>query len=140
MNIIVLLLIVLLAPQALRAYSLRSAALRRWRRTPPQPLTKDTLAELAWWQTWNITLLVVFLLFFIAALIVSWFRLLPLTGIQLIIAVYIAFGLGGLLHHFSRRCPRCGMNIGVQSSLLLPERCERCNVVFRPGVSSSHQT
>lgn len=131
MHIIVLLLIILLAPQALRAYSLRSAALRRWRNASVQPLPADVLAELAWWQTWNITLFVVFLLCFVAALLVSWFHLLPLTGIQLIIAVYIAFGLGGLLHHFSRRCPRCGMSIGVQSSLLLPERCERCQVNFK---------
>jgi len=131
MNIVLLLLFVLLAPQALRAWSLRSNALRRWRNTPPQPLASGVLAELSWWQTWNITLFIAFLVFFIAALVVSWFRLLPLTGIQLIIAVYVAFGLGGLLHHFSQRCPHCGMNIGVQSSLLLPESCERCQVTLK---------
>ncbi len=131
MDILLVLLLILFGPQALRLWYLRASALRRWRASPPQPLKRDVLAELSWWQTWNVFLFIAFLLLFVAALLVSWFHLLPITGIQLIIAVYVALGLSGLLHHFTRRCPHCGMNIGVQSSLLLPERCERCQVNFK---------
>jgi hypothetical protein len=130
MNYIVLLLLIIVVPQVMRFIYLRASALRRWRRSSPSPLTPAVLAELAWWQTWNIVLFIAFLLFFIAAIAVSWFKLLPVTWIQIIIAVYIAFGLGGLLHHYSIRCPHCGMNIGVQSNLLLPQCCERCQVEF----------
>ena len=37
----------------------------------------------------------------------------------------------GLAVHFSGRCPRCSYNIGFQSPLLLPYRCERCKTPFR---------
>lgn len=32
---------------------------------------------------------------------------------------------------FSERCPRCGYNLGFQSRLLLPDRCEHCSGAYR---------
>ena len=130
-NILILLVLIFLAPLILRAYSLLPAALQRWRKVPQPPLAPKQLGELAWWQTWNIVLFSAFLVAFIAAIVVSWYRLLSLGATQILFAVYIGFGLGGLLHHFTVRCPRCGMNIGVQCSLALSACCERCQVVFR---------
>ncbi len=36
----------------------------------------------------------------------------------------------GMVCQFSGWCPRCGYNIGLQSRLLLPARCERCHTPF----------
>ena len=33
---------------------------------------------------------------------------------------------------FSARCPRCGFNIGLQTRLLIPPACERCQIAFQP--------
>lgn len=53
--------------------------------------------------------------------------------------VALLFGsaaVGGAVQ-FSERCPRCGVRIGWQTRLLLPARCARCGVGFRPGESDS---
>ena len=42
--------------------------------------------------------------------------------------VIVASGIGV---QFSARCPRCGFNIGLQSRLLVPPACERCNIPFQ---------
>jgi hypothetical protein len=46
----------------------------------------------------------------------------------LVTVVVVAVGIGV---QFSARCPRCGYNIGLQSRLLLPAGCERCQTRFR---------
>lgn len=33
---------------------------------------------------------------------------------------------------FSERCPRCEYRIGLQSSLVVPDRCASCGTVLRP--------
>ena len=45
--------------------------------------------------------------------------------------VIVASSLGV---QFSARCPRCGFNIGLQTRLLIPPACERCNIPFRRSV------
>jgi hypothetical protein len=132
---IVLIMVLTLLPIAVRAFALRPGAVRRWRAGEQPPLAGSQLADLAWWQKMNIALFVLFLLAFVASLMVSLYHLLPLGATQVLFAMYIGLGLSGLVHHFTTRCPRCKMNIGVQTSLVLPERCERCQVKLRlPGV------
>jgi hypothetical protein len=46
----------------------------------------------------------------------------------LLATVIVVVGVGV---QFSARCPRCGYNIGLQSRLLLPSGCERCQTRFR---------
>jgi hypothetical protein len=46
----------------------------------------------------------------------------------LLATLIVAVGIGV---QFSARCPRCGYNIGLQSRLLLPSGCERCQTQFR---------
>ena len=54
------------------------------------------------------------------------------NGIGLILfAGFLLVGLLGLAHHFSAKCPRCGLRIGVQNSLVLPCTCLRCGVTLR---------
>jgi hypothetical protein len=48
-------------------------------------------------------------------------------------AALVTLGLAclvGAAAQFSTRCPRCRFNLGFQSRLALPERCERCGVPY----------
>ena len=115
----------------LRRYALRPAATARWKQTPPAPLTGDELCQLARWQRLNLLLFAAFVVLGSGGGLLSWTGLAK-NGIGLIVtAGFLLVGLLGLAHHFSAKCPRCGLRIGVQNSLVLPCTCLRCGVTLR---------
>ena len=115
----------------LRRYALRPAATARWKQAPPAPLTRDELCQLARWQRLNLLLFAGFVVLGLGGGLLSWTGLAK-NGIGLIrFAGFLLVGLLGLAHHFSAKCPRCGLRIGVQNSLVLPCTCLRCGVTLR---------
>ncbi|NLB06769.1 MAG: hypothetical protein GX835_07375 [Desulfobulbaceae bacterium] len=115
----------------LRRYALRPAATDRWEQTPPAPLTAGALLQLAAWQRLNLLLFAAFVVLGLGGGLRSWTGLAK-NGMGLIVfAVFLLVGLLGLAHHFSAKCPRCGLRIGVQNSLVLPCTCLRCGVTLR---------
>jgi hypothetical protein len=107
--------------------------LEGWRRTPPAALTPAERKRLERWQR---RLRVQFggsALYFVA--VVAFADTLqgqggsmPLALAYLVLLILVA---AGLLSQFAARCPRCGLNIGLQSSMGLPPKCERCGVAFK---------
>ena len=115
----------------LRRYALRPAATARWKQTPPAPLTAGALLQLAAWQRLNLLLFAAFVVLGLGGGLLSWTGLAK-NGMGLIVfAVFLLVGLLGLAHHFSAKCPRCGLRIGVQNSLVLACICLRCGVTLR---------
>ena len=115
----------------LRRHARRPAATARWQLTPPAPLTGDELCQLARWQRLNLLLFAAFVVLGSGGGLLSWTGLAK-NGIGLILfAGFLLVGLLGLAHHFSAKCPRCGLRIGVQNSLVLPCTCLRCGVTLR---------
>ena len=115
----------------LRRYALRPAASARWKQTPPAPLTAGALCQLAAWQRHNLLLFAGFVVLGLGGGLLSWTGLAK-NGIGLIVtAGFLLVGLLGLAHHFSAKCPRCGLRIGVQNSLVVPCTCLRCGVMLR---------
>ena len=115
----------------LRRYALRPAATARWKQTPPAPLTAGALLQLAAWQRLNLLLFAAFVILVLGGGLIHWTGLAK-NGIGLMVfAGFLLVGLLGLAHHFSAKCPRCGLRIGVQNSLVLPCTCLRCGVTLR---------
>lgn len=115
----------------LRRYALRPAATARWEQTPPAPLTAGALCRLAAWQRHNLLLFAGFVVLGLGGGLLSWTGLAK-NGMGLIVfAGFLLVGLRGLAHHSSAKCPRCGLRIGVQNSLVLPCTCFRCGVTLR---------
>ena len=115
----------------LRRYALRPAATARWKQTPPAPLTAGALLQLAAWQRLNLLLFAAFVVLGLGGGLLNWTGLAK-NGIGLMVFTgFLLVGLLGLAHHFSPKCPRCGLRIGVQNSLVLPCTCLRCGVTLR---------
>ena len=115
----------------LRRYALRPAATARWKQTQPAPLTGGALCQLAAWQRHNLLLFAGFVVLGLGGGLLSWTGLAK-NGMGLIVfAGFLLVGLRGLAHHSSAKCPRCGLRIGVQNSLVLPCTCFRCGVTLR---------
>ena len=115
----------------LRRYALRPAATARWKQAPPAPLTGGALCQLAARQRHNLLLFAGFVVLGLGGGLLSWTGLAK-NGIGLILfAGFLLVGLLGLAHHFSAKCLRCGLRIGVQNSLVLPCTCLRCGVTLR---------
>ena len=115
----------------LRRYALRPAATARWKQAPPAPLTGGEFHRLAGWQRRNLLLFAAFVVLGLGGGLLGWTGLAK-NGIDLIVfAGFLLVGLLGLAHHFSAKCPRCGLRIGVQNSLVLPCTCLRCGVTLR---------
>ena len=115
----------------LRRYALRPAATARWKQTPPAPLTGGALCQLAAWQRHNLLLFAGFVVLGLGGGLLSWTGLAK-NGIGLMVFTgFLLVGLLGLAHHFSPKCSRCGLRIGVQNSLMLPCTCLRCGVTLR---------
>ena len=115
----------------LRRYALRPAATARWKQTPPPPLTAGEFHRLAGWQRRNLLLFAAFVVLGLGGGLLGWTGLAK-NGIDLIVfAGFLLVGLLGLAHHFSAKCTRCGLRIGVQNSLVLPRACLRCGVTLR---------
>ena len=115
----------------LRRYALRPAATARWKQTQPAPLTGGALCQLAAWQRHNLLLFAGFVVLGLGGGLLSWTGLAK-NGIGLMVFTgFLLVGLLGLAHHFSAKCTRCGLRIGVQNSLVLPRACLRCGVTLR---------
>lgn len=44
--------------------------------------------------------------------------------------ILVAFGV---VVQFSQRCPVCGVRLGLQSGVLVPESCRKCGTALKPG-------
>lgn len=42
--------------------------------------------------------------------------------------VLIALTLAAGFFQFRQKCPRCGYRLGLQSSLLVPDKCKKCGI------------
>jgi hypothetical protein len=54
---------------------------------------------------------------------VAWVR-------RAMLAIVLALIFAATYVQFRERCPRCGTRLGVQSRLMLPDRCRTCGVAF----------
>jgi hypothetical protein len=54
---------------------------------------------------------------------VAWLRRSALGLVLMLVA-------GATLVQFRARCPRCGLRLGAQARLFLPDKCRRCGVDF----------
>jgi len=118
--------------RALRKRTLSESEIARWKKAHPAPLAAEEFGSLRRWQR-KMRLTALAILFYLGmmvglassvpdeAWIVRWvvFLILP--------AIVIA----GVVIQFSVRCPRCSMPLGLQSSLGIPDVCERCGVPLR---------
>ncbi len=92
-----------------------------------EPLNPQEDARLRRWQRWMIRSFVVSMILFIIVMISPMGE--TVRFILWICAVTLVVVSAGL--QFSRRCPRCGANIGTQTRLTLPAACKRCGVRLR---------
>lgn len=103
----------------------------------PAPLTRPELERLWRWERHMIRYYAAAMAILLAAGVLAmaysdvvWLRrgVLGLVVVLLLAATYV---------QFRERCPRCGMRIGSQSRLMLPNKCRRCGVAFdrppKPG-------
>jgi hypothetical protein len=110
----------------LRKQALNPARVSNWRDHAIKPLDVGELQALAHWQVRMLILYVASIIYLLFLLILSsspnlaYGLLLPLVG-------------AALYHQFSARCPRCGLVLGLQSRLLVPDHCARCGVRLRPA-------
>jgi len=94
---------------------------------PQPPLTLPERAGLARWQRLMIASFVLGMILLVAAVLLplpAWARF-PTWLLAILLA------LASTVLQFSRRCPRCGANIGTQARLVLPAACRRCGVSLR---------
>ncbi len=115
----------------LRKRALASGEAARWREARPAPLDAAELDLLRRWQR-NMRITAIATLFYLGlmvglassvpdqAWIVRWIAFLILPALV----------IAGVVLQFSVRCPRCALLLGLQSSLGVPDACERCGVSF----------
>jgi hypothetical protein len=104
--------------------------------TDPRPLSRDELTRIWRWQRQMFIFygIAMVLLAFTGVLILlfgdlAWVRRAALAAVlSLIVAATFV--------QFRERCPRCGLRLGSQGRLFLPEQCRRCSVVFARPPSS----
>ncbi len=118
--------------RTLRKQALAENETARWKHGHPAPLTAEDFGGLLRWQK-KMRLTALAVLFYLGmmvglassvpaeAWIVRWVVFLILPAIV----------IGGVVVQFSVRCPRCSMLLGLQSSLGIPDVCERCGVPLR---------
>lgn len=123
----------------LRRRTLSADAKARWRATRPVPLTPDEAQKLQRWQR-RMRWVAVGTLFYLG-LMAGFTSALPADaqvarGVAFLILP--AMIVAGVALQFSARCPRCGLHMGLQSSLGVPSECERCGVglhASKPGAA-----
>lgn len=121
-----------------RWFELRPWARRAWQRRAQAPLGEAELRALYAWERRNLAWFIAFAVVGAADAVLTALRWLSGSPAMILWLVFVLLGVAGLAHHFSGRCPRCQMRLGVQSNLLLPQRCARCRVELRrskPGAS-----
>ncbi len=118
--------------RGLRLRALAKDEVEHWKMARPAPLAKVELERLRRWQR-NMRIVAVSTLFYLGVM-VGFASTVP---DEAWIARWVAFLLlpamvvAGVVFQFSVRCPRCQMLLGLQTSLGVPESCERCGVSFR---------
>ena len=118
----------------LRRRMLGAEAKAPWKDSCPAPLTPDEFHRLQQWQR-RMRWVALGTLFYLGVM-VGFTSALPaearlLRGLAFVILP--ALILAGVLLQFSVRCPRCRLPLGLQSSLGVPQECERCGVNLLPS-------
>ena len=111
----------------LRRRLLGAEAKARWKNSRPAPLTPDEFHRLQQWQR-RMRWVALGTLFYLGVM-VGFTSALPaearlLRGLAFLILP--ALILAGVVLQFSVRCPRCGLPLGLQSSLGVPSECKHC--------------
>lgn len=116
----------------LRKRALASDKISRWLKARPAPLGAAELARLRRWQR-NMRLIALATLFYLGVMVgfVSTIPMEAWVARWIAVLVLPAMVVAGVVLQFSERCPRCGLLLGLQTSLGVPSTCERCAVSFR---------
>jgi hypothetical protein len=124
--------VAIIAIYLLRKRALSAEEISRWAKARPAPLAAADLERLQRWQ--RIMRIVAIATLFYLGMMVGFASALPQDAVALRWVAFLilpALVIGGVTLQFSVRCPRCSMLIGLQTSLGLPETCERCGVSLR---------
>jgi len=116
----------------MRRSALSAEEIARWRQTRPGPLPVADLERLQRWQR-SMRVVAVATLFYVGVM-VGFASALPAEAMILRWIAFLilpAMVVAGVALQFSVRCPRCSMHLGLQTSLGVPESCERCGVSLR---------
>lgn len=111
----------------LRRRMLNPEALTRWKASRPSPLSPEEARKLQQWQR-RMRWVALGTLFYLGAM-VGFTSALPAEAQVLRAVAFLILPsliIGGVALQFSARCPRCGLPLGLQSSLGVPSECERC--------------
>jgi hypothetical protein len=132
LGIAVLGVVTMIAIQQMRRRALSADEIARWKQGHPAPLSAADLERLQRWQR-NMRIVAVGTLFYVGVM-VGFASALPEEAMVLRWIAFLilpAMIVAGVVLQFSVRCPRCSMHIGLQTSLGVPQTCERCGVPFR---------
>jgi len=118
----------------------RARALRRpLGQVSHEPLSAEEGARLEQWELrLRVSIALVITTYLVALVVALSDGLRSAIGPRTALATLGLACVVGAAVQFSTRCPRCGFNLGFQSRLVVPERCERCGVPFhaaQPGDS-----
>ena len=124
--------IAILVIRGMRKRALTDEEKERWAKSRPAPVPAAELDRLLRWQR-NMRLVAISTLFYLGAMVGFASALPPEAMLLRWVAFLIlpALVIGGVVLQFSVRCPRCSMHLGLQTSLGLPETCERCGAALR---------
>lgn len=112
-----------------RRRMLGQKAVAPWKNGHPAPLTATEVTALQQWQR-RMRWVAIGTLFYVGVM-VGFASSVPAEAqvarwvAFLILPAMVVTGVG---LQFSARCPRCGLQLGLQSSLGVPAECERCGV------------
>ena len=115
-----------------RKRALADEELARWKQARPAKLSAAEFARLRRWQR-NMRLTAVATLFYLGVMVgfVSTIPMEAWVARWIALLALPALVIAGVGLQFSERCPRCGLLLGVQTSLGIPGACERCGVSYR---------
>jgi len=94
-------------------------------------LSDEELQKIERWQRRMIIYFVVFLVSLGVLLIIDLTFGIPQFLETVLIFGWILFLILGIYIQFSLKCPACGFRIGIQSRLIAPPSCPRCDISFR---------
>jgi hypothetical protein len=104
--------------------------------TDPRPLSRDELTRIWRWQSQMFIFHgVAMVLLALAGVLILFFGDLAWVR-RAALAAVLSLVVAATFVQFRERCPRCGLRLGSQGRLFLPEQCRRCSVVFARRPSS----
>ena len=112
-----------------RRRMLAPEAVASWKNARPAPLTATEVTALQQWQR-RMRWVALATLFYLGVMVGFASSVPAEAQVARWVALLIlpAMVVGGVGLQFSARCPRCGLRLGLQSSLGVPAECERCGV------------